>query len=309
MAKLVLWPSRQILTLHSIVILTAQVITNNEFVRMNPHTAPPVSVASLAESFWTNRNLIAHMTKRDVVGRYRGSVVGVMWSFLNPMFLLAVYTIVFSQVFKASWGGAQYRGTLDYALPLFVGMIVHTFFAETLIRAPGTIVNNVNYVKKIVFPVEILPVVASGTAFFHTLVSLLVLLGGCLLLNGYIYWTAIFLPFVLLPLMALTIGLAWILASLGVFLRDIAHPIGLAMTVLQFASPVFYPLEILPPSLRSWLMFNPLTLPIEQSRAVLIFGEIPDFSALTVYALISLITAWIGYAWFQETRRGFANVL
>jgi lipopolysaccharide transport system permease protein len=250
------------------------------------------------------------MTRRDVIGRYHGSVIGVMWSFLNPMFLLAVYTIVFSQVFKASWGGAQqHKGTLDYALPLFVGMIVHGFFAETLNRAPSMIVTNANYVKKIVFPLEILPVVASGTAVFHAFASVLVLLAGHFLLNGHLHWTTVFLPLVLFPLILLTIGIAWILASLGVFLRDIAHPIGLAMTLLQFASPVFYPVETLPPSLRSWLMFNPLTIPIEQARAVLIFGEVPDFSALAIYALVSLIAAWVGYAWFQETRKGFANVL
>lgn len=276
---------------------------------MNPHAAKPISLASLARSMWSNRQLILQMTKRDVIGRYKGSVMGVMWSLFNPLFLLLIYTFVFSVVFKARWGTDLHESKSQFATLLFVGMIVHGLFAETLNRAPGLVLGNVSYVKKIVFPLEILPVVAIGAALFHALVSVLVLVVAFVVLNGYLQWTIVFLPLVLLPLIVLTLGAAWGLASLGVFLRDVAQPIGLIMTVLLFASPVFYPITALPEYIRPWLMLNPLTFVIEQARAVLIFGQLPDWTGLAIYSLVSVLIAWIGYAWFQKTRKGFANVL
>ena len=276
---------------------------------MNPHAAQPTSLGSLIGNLWRHRELIQQMTKREVIGRYRGSVMGLLWSFANPLLLLAMYTIVFSVVFKARWGTGEPESKAEFAVLLFVGMIVHSLFAETLIRAPSLILTNVSYVKKIVFPLEILPVVAMGASAFHAVVSVLVLIAALVLVNGFLPWTAVFLPLVLLPLIVLSLGIAWALASLGVFLRDVAHPIGMAMTLLLFASPVFYPLSALPEYVRPWLMLNPLTFIIEQARAVLIHGQLPDVKGLLVYSLVSLTVAWIGYAWFQKTRKGFANVL
>lgn len=257
----------------------------------------------------SNRQLILQMTRRDVIGRYKGSVMGVLWSFFNPLFLLVVYTFVFSVVFKARWAGAVPQNKSDFAILLFMGMIIHTLFAETLSRAPTLIVANVSYVKKIVFPLEILPVIALGVALFHAAVSVAVLTVFFVLANGYIHWTTIFLPLVLLPLVVLTLGGAWALASLGVFLRDVVQPISLIMTVLLFASPVFYPLSALPASIRPWLILNPLTFIIEQSRAVVIYGQLPDWPGLGLYSAAAVLIAWLGYAWFQKTRKGFANVL
>jgi lipopolysaccharide transport system permease protein len=276
---------------------------------MNPHAAQPTSLSSLVSSLWRNRQLILQMTKRDVIGRYKGSVIGVMWSLFNPLFLLVIYSFVFTVVFNARWGVGLPESKSQFAILLFVGMIVHSLFAETLNRAPGLILSNVSYVKKIVFPLEILPVVAIGAALFHALVSVLVLAVAFVLLNGYLQWTIVFLPLVLLPLIVLTLGAAWGLASLGVFLRDVAQPIGMVMTVLLFASPVFYPITALPEYIRPWLMLNPLTLVIEQARAVLIFGQIPNWAGLAIYSLASVFIGWTGYAWFQKTRKGFANVL
>jgi lipopolysaccharide transport system permease protein len=249
------------------------------------------------------------MTKRDVIGRYKGSVMGLVWSFANPILLLAIYTLVFSVVFKARWGTSEPESRTQFAILLFVGMIVHSLFSETLIRAPSLILTNVSYVKKIVFPLEILTVVAMGASVFHAMVSVLVLASALVLLNGFLPWTAVFLPLVLLPLIVFSLGLAWALASLGVFLRDVAQPIGLAMTILLFASPVFYPVSALPEYVRPWLILNPLTFIIEQARAVLIYGQLPHAAGLLLYSLISLVIAWVGYAWFQKTRKGFANVL
>ena len=276
---------------------------------MNPHAPQPTSLKSLVLSLWKNRQLILQMTKREVIGRYKGSVIGVMWSFLNPLFLLVIYTFVFSVVFKARWGGEVPESKSQFAILLFVGMIVHSLVAETLNRAPGLILSNVSYVKKIVFPLEILPVVAICAALFHTLVSILVLVVAFLLMNGYLQWTTIFLPLVLLPLVVLTLGVAWGLASLGVFLRDVAQPIGMVMTVLLFASPVFYPISALPEYIRPWLMLNPLTFVIEEARATLIFGQMPEWAGLAIYSLASVVIGWVGYIWFQKTRKGFANVL
>lgn len=276
---------------------------------MNPHAAPPISPQSLIGSLWRHRRLIFQMAKREVVGRYKGSVIGLLWSFLNPVFMLAMYTFVFSVVFKARWGAGNAETRSQFALVLFVGMIVHSLFAEVLNRAPALILGNVSYVKKIVFPLEVLPVISMGAALFHGMVSLLVLLIAFAMMNGHLYWTAILVLPVLLPLVLLTLGLAWALASLGVFLRDVGQTIGLALIVLMYFAPVFYPVSALPAELRPWLMMNPITFPIEQARAVIILGQQPDWQGLLVYSLVAALVAWVGYAWFQTTRKGFANVL
>ena len=276
---------------------------------MNPHAPHPISINSLMSSIVRNRYLILQMTKREVIGRYKGSVLGVMWSFFNPLLLLVLYTFVFSVVFKARWGGDLTESKSQFAILLFVGMIVHTLFAETLNRAPWLIVNNVNYVKKIVFPLEILPVVALGASLFHLLVSIIVLIFTIFIINGHLQLTIIFLPLIFLPLVILILGISWAIASLGVYLRDVAQPIGMLMTVLMFASPVFYPINALPEFIRPWLMLNPLTCIIEQARAVLIFGNTPDWNGFIIYCLVAIFFAWVGYVWFQKTRKGFANVL
>ena len=276
---------------------------------MNPHAAPLTSPRALVVSLWRHRSLIAQMARREVVGRYKGSVIGLLWSFLNPIFMLAMYTFVFSVVFKARWGAGSGDSRSEFAIVLFVGMIVHSLFAEVLNRAPGLILGNVTYVKKIVFPLEVLPVVSMCAALFHGLVSLLVLLVAFALINGYVPWTAILVVPLLLPLMLLTLGLAWALASLGVFLRDVGQTIGLVLIVLMYFAPVFYPISALPAEFRPWLMLNPITFPIEQARAVLILGRMPDWDGLLVYSLVAAAIAWLGFAWFQKTRKGFANVL
>lgn len=276
----------------------------------NPHAAHPTSLVALAKSLWHNRQLIVQMTKREVVGRYKGSALGLAWSFFNPVFMLVVYTFVFSEIFKSRWGGIGGDDSkTQFAVVLFVGMIVLSLFSEVLNRAPGLILSNVNYVKKVVFPIEILPVIAMGAALFHSLISLGVLLAAFALFNGYLHWTAIFAPLVLLPLVILTLGLAWMLASLGVFLRDVGQTIGIITTVLMFLSPVFYPVTAVPERFRPFIMAQPLTFIIEQAREVLIWGHLPNWMGLSIYTLAAIAIAWAGYAWFQKTRKGFADVL
>lgn len=276
---------------------------------INPHAHPSTSLTSLARSLWQHRDLIAQMARREVVGRYRGSIMGLAWSFFNPVLMLVVYTFVFSVVFKARWGAGVEESQTGFAIVLFVGMIVYGLFSEMANRAPGLILSNVNYVKKVIFPLEILPVVSLGAALFHTLISLVVLLAAILLINGTLAWTVIFFPLVILPLLIATLGVAWFLASLGVFVRDVGQTVGIFTSVLMFASPVFYPVHALPEKFQVWLMLNPLTFVIEQSRAVMIFGKLPDWAGLGIYAVASLLIAWAGYWWFQKTRKGFADVL
>lgn len=279
---------------------------------MNPHANHRTSLKAMLHSLWSHRALIVQMSRRDVIGRYKGSVMGLLWSFLNPLLMLSVYTFFFAVVFKSRWGVAA-PGTEEsktqFAVILFAGMIVHSLFAEVLNRAPSLILSNANYVKKVVFPLEILPVISMLAALFHSAVSSAVLLLVFVLFNGYLHWTAIFLPLVIFPLVVLTMGLAWMLASIGVYVRDVGQTIGLAMTVLMFLSPVFFPVSSLPARLQPWMQANPLTFIIEQTRAVLIWGKLPHFAGLGLYLLLASVIAWAGFAWFQKTRKGFADVL
>lgn len=226
--------------------------------------------------------------------------------------MLSVYTFVFSIVFKARWGVSHAdapESKAMFAVVLFIGLIVHALFAEILTRAPTLITGNVNYVKKVVFPLEILPVVTAGAALFHAVVSLGVWLLAYLIFVGPPHWTLLFLPVIFLPLIILALGCAWILASLGVFLRDVSQTIGILVTVLMFTAPVFYPVSNLPPKIQPLVMLNPLTFIITEARDVAIWGNMPRFDWLGIYFLVSVLVASAGFAWFQKTRKGFADVL
>ncbi len=276
---------------------------------MNPHQAPRTSIGELFASLWRNRSLIVQMTKRDVIGRYRGSVLGLAWSFFNPLLMLMVYTFVFSVIFKARWGVGGGEDRAGFAIVLFVGIIVHGLFAECTNRAPGLILANVNYVKKVVFPLEILPWVAMGSTLFHSGISLLVLLLAQLLLNHTMPFTAVFFPIIILPLLLATMGVAWFLSAIGVYLRDVSQTVGILTTVLLFLSPVFYPLSALPEEYQIWVKLNPLTFTLEEGRKTLIFGQIPDGVGWGIYMFVSIAIAWMGFWWFQKSRKGFADVL
>jgi lipopolysaccharide transport system permease protein len=268
----------------------------------------PATPREIAASLWRNRSLINVSIKREVVGRYRGSVMGILWSFFNPLFMLIVYTFVFSVVFKARWSGGSESRT-EFALVLFAGLLVFNLFSECINRAPGLIVGNQNYVKKVVFPLEILPWVGLGAALFHGAVSLGVWLVAYLIFFGLPHPTMLYLPLILLPFCLFIMGLSWALASLGVYLRDVGQFIGLLTTVLMFLSPIFYPASALPEPYRALLYMNPLTPVIELARDVLFWGKAPDFVMLGIYMVATSIIAWLGFAWFQKTRKGFADVL
>jgi len=267
------------------------------------------SIVALFSSFWTNKELIWELTRRDVVGRYRGSLMGLAWSFFNPILMLAVYTFIFSVVFPSRWVSGGESSRVDFAIILFSGLIVHGLFAECINRAPGLILSNTNYVKKIVFPLEVLPWVAMGSALFHALVSLLVLLTAFFLSNKYIPWTVVLFPLIVAPLVLLTMGLAWFLSATGVFVRDIGQTTSIITSILMFVSPVFYPSSNLPQKYRPLLQLSPLTFIIEQGRGVLIWGTLPNWYGWAAYSATSVVVAWLGFWWFQKTRKGFADVI
>lgn len=291
------------------MISIIQKTTIDKGVGINPHQGHPASLAAMFKSCWHNRSLIWQMTRREVVGRYRGSLMGIAWSFFNPLLMLIIYTFVFSVVFKARWGVGGEESRTDFAIILFVGMIVHGLFAECINRAPGLILSNVNYVKKVVFPLEILPWIALGSALFYSMVSTFVLLLAQLIINHSLPWTCLFFPLVLVPLIFAAMGFAWFLAALGVYVRDIGQITGIFTTVLTFISPVFYPVSALPKDFQSLLRLNPLTLIIEESRKVLIFGQLPDWISLGISLFLGVLIAVSGFWWFQKTRKGFADVL
>ncbi len=275
---------------------------------MNPHAARSISPFALFGTLKTHRSLIYNLVKREVIGRYRGSMMGILWSFFNPVLMLVVYTFVFSVVFKARWVGGTDSKT-EFALVLFAGLMVYNLFAECINRSPGLVLGNVNYVKKVVFPLEILPVVAIGSAAFHLLVSLLVWLIFYLIYFGIPQATLLLFPLVLMPFFLLTLGFSWFLASLGVFLRDVSQIVGVMTTALMFLSPIFYPITALPQEYHIFLQINPLTFVIEQARDVMIWEKGMNWIAWAIYLLLAAIMAWLGFAWFQKTRKGFANVL
>jgi len=275
---------------------------------MTPHTPPSASPRALVASLVANRGLIATLVKREVVGRYRGSMLGILWSLFNPILMLAVYTFVFSFVFKSRWIGGTGSKT-EFALVLFAGLLVFNLFAECVNRSPALVLGNVNYVKKVVFPLEILPVVTLGSAMFHMLVSLGVWVIFYVVTMGLPQPTLLLLPLVIFPFALLTLGLCWFLASLGVFLRDVAQIVGVLTTVLMFMSPIFYQVDALPPAIRPAMLASPLTLTVEQIRDVMIWGRPLDPGAWAAFTLIAALVAWLGFSFFQKTRKGFADVI
>jgi lipopolysaccharide transport system permease protein len=268
----------------------------------------PATPVEMVASLWRNRSLIHASTKREVLSRYRGSTLGLLWSFLNPFCMLVVYTFVFSEIFKARWNSGSGSKT-EFALVLFAGLIVFNLFTECINRAPSQILSNPSYVKKVVFPLEILPFVGLLSALYHMLISLGVWLLVYFVLFGMPHPTVLYLPLIVIPFVLFIMGLSWSLASLGVYLRDVGQFIGVITTVILFLSPVFYPASALPETYRHLLYLNPLTPVIEQTRAVLYFGQSPDLIMLSVYWLVSLVISWLGFVWFQKTRKGFADVL
>ena len=259
-------------------------------------------------SIWRHRDLVWQLTERDARSRYRGSAGGLFWMALHPLLMLAVYTFFFTEMFPTRWStGAGTRG--EFALVLFVGLLLHGLLAEVMTRAPTLVIANPNLVKKVVFPLDLLPVVSLGSTLVHFAIGIAIWLAFHLFLKGAPPVTALWLPVVVLPLALLSLGIAWGFASLGVYLRDVGYLVPVFASILLFASPIFYPLDAIKGPLRAIVLASPLTIPVESARRVLIEGSPPDFAALGAYALVAIVAAYLGFAWFQGTRKGFADVV
>jgi lipopolysaccharide transport system permease protein len=253
--------------------------------------------------------LIVQLAKRDVLGRYRGSFLGIFWSLLRPLFMLAVYTVVFGYIFESKLGNHPDESKLDFTLALFCGLVLFDFFAESLSRAPMLVLSNPNYVTKVVFPLEILPVSAIGAALTHLLISFVPLVIGLWVAHGSVPLTILYLPVILLPLILLCLGLSWFLASLGVFIRDINSVVPVVIVILMYASAIFYSISKVPPNLLPIVLYNPLALVIEQARNAVLWGIAPVWGRYTLALVASFAVTVLGYAFFMRTKNAFADVL
>nr|WP_272763359.1 ABC transporter permease [Luteimonas sp. BLCC-B24]MDC7807935.1 ABC transporter permease [Luteimonas sp. BLCC-B24] len=269
------------------------------------HSTSPIA---LARTVSRNQGLIRGLVVREVVGRYKGSVMGLMWSFFTPIMMLAVFTFVFSYVFNARWGTGTGSKT-EFALVLFAGLMAFNLFAECCNRAPLLVTGNLGYVKKVVFPLEVLPVVSLAAGVFHFFVSFAVWFVFHLMMIGLPPATFLLTPLAVLPLVLMALGFSWLLASLGVYLRDVAQVVGSLTLVLLYLSPIFYPISVMPEQYQAVMRVSPLTSTVEQMRGLMMWGHGFDWRAWGISMGVALLIAWLGFAWFQKTRKGFADVL
>ena len=263
---------------------------------------------NILSAFGRNRSLVFELTRREILGRYRGASFGLLWSLISPFLMLLVYTLAFGYIMKGRWPGST-GSTTDFALILFVGLTVHGFFAECVNRSPNLVVGNTSYVKRVVFPLDLLVWSMTFSALFHLLMNTLVLLLLQLVWNGEIHATTLLFPIVVLPLIILTVGVGWIVSALGVYLRDIGQVVGVITAAMLFLSSAIVPVESVPQHYRWVFQINPLTFIIDQARQVVIWGNIPDWSGLFVYCGVAIVVAFAGHMLFQKLRRGFADVL
>jgi lipopolysaccharide transport system permease protein len=263
---------------------------------------------AFVRNLWRGRALIRQFTRREIEGRYKSSFLGLAWSFINPLVLLVVYTFVFGVVFKQRWAGAS-GGLSQFGLVLFAGMITFGIFSECAGRAPTLIVSTPNFVKRVVFPLELLAVSVLGSALFHAAVSLIMLAVVHLAIGGTASWSWFLVPVALVPMACLSLGMIWGLSSLGVFIRDLHYAVTLLVQVLFFLTPIFYSIEAVPPAFRAPLLLNPLTSIVTTVRGTIFPDVATAWPALGVTSVISVVAMLLGYAWFMRTRRSFGDVL
>ncbi len=257
-----------------------------------------------------NRTLLKQMVRRNVQSKYQGSALGIAWSVIHPLMMLIIYTYVFSVVFKARWGvqnASETKGA--FAIILFCGMAVYSIFSEAVSLSATQITGNANYVKKVVFPLPLLPVSQVVSSFVQGLVWVVLLLLGAIFIYGNISWTMLLLPLVWLPLFLFTLGISCFVASLGVYFRDTPYVLQVILQVLFFITPIFYPISAVPEKLQILLKINPLTMMIEETRKVLLYAQVPDWKFFAVSLAVGIAVFILGFAWFNKTQKGFADVL
>lgn len=257
----------------------------------------------------THRYLFLQMLKRDVEARYRGSQLGFLWAFMYPIMMLLVYTFVFGMVMRVKWG-VEGHENIDFGLILFAGLLCHGLMAEVIVGATGLITGNSQYVKKVVFPLQILTLVSVANALFHMLLGLLILIVIFLVSGNTLYWTVLLAPIVIAPLLIFLLGASWFVSVLGVYVRDLSQVIGVLMTMLLFLGPIVYPFSSVPEQIKPYVLWlNPLTIIVEQLRAVVLFGNLPDWHLLGIYTVFAFLMLFAGMWFFKRTRDGFADVI
>ncbi len=267
-------------------------------------------VLGALRSLWNHRALIARLSRRDISARWRGSFLGPLWAVAMPLFLLAVYSFVFSTILKGRWApAAEGQPAPPFAIVLFTGLILFQLFSETINASPGIVRTNATFVKQVVFPLEILPVVAFVGALFQTLVSALVLAAGYVILWGLPPASSLWLPLAILPLPFLTLGLAWLLAAIGAFVRDTAQVAALLTTILMFLCPIFYPLDAVPQAYRFLVLWNPLSVVVSGARAALFGGPAPGLAEIAISTAVSLVFFELGYRFFCRTKEAFIDAV
>lgn len=260
--------------------------------------------------FVTHRDLLCQMLVRNIAVRYRGSALGFLWSFANPLMMLAVYTFVFGVVFKARWEIEGMAGNrASFPLIMFCGMAVYNIFSESANVATAVVTSNPSYVKKVVFPLELLPLCTVLTALVFGLAWFTLLLLGSVFFLGSPSWTVFLLPVTLAPLILLSAGVAFLVASLGVYLRDMQQLVGIVTQMLFFMTPIFYPVTLVPEKLRWVLQLNPLSTVVEQTRRLFLYGQPPEALPCLLVLAVSLVVFQLGLAWFAKTKKGFADVI
>jgi lipopolysaccharide transport system permease protein len=283
------------------------VATKAHFMREN-NRRHPGSVVEFARSLMAHHDLIFRLSAREFSQRFRGSILGLAWAVLIPLLTALIYTFVFSTVFKARWPGVA-DGPFDFAIIFLTGIVVHAIFAESVARAPTLVVGNANYVKKVIFPLEILPIVNVLTASINAGIGISIVLLGNLILNGKLHLAIIALPLIVAPYLVFVVALVLFFAAVGVYLRDLSQVVALLITVTMFLTPIFFPIEAVPERFRIAIWLNPLTFVVQQVRSAVIFGEWPNFVGLTIYAAASMVALAFSFWLFQRLRNGFADVL
>lgn len=254
--------------------------------------------------------LIGPLTRREFQSRYKGSILGFVWTFIQPLLLLAVYTFVFSVIFKTRWGVvSQDEGRLAFALALFAGILTFSLIGDVVSAAPSIILGHANFVKRVVFPLEILPLVKLLGTAIHAVIGMAILIFVLAIDRGRLNGTLILLPLIWLPALFFSLGWAYLFASLGVFIRDLGATIQILVTVLFFLSPIFYPLEAVPERFRFVCRMNPVANFVENTRLVVLGGFFPDWRLYAIHFVISIFIFTIGFIWFMKSRKAFADVL
>ncbi|NEN84307.1 ABC transporter permease [Paenibacillus elgii] len=266
-------------------------------------------MTSVLRNLFNHRNLLFQFVQRDIVARYRGSYLGLVWTLVQPLVMLVVYSFVFSVIFKVKWGNAEGVSKLDFAMVTFAGLIIFQIFSEPMYRSTAILSANSNYVKKVVFPLEILPTSAVFSGIILNMFSMIILIATLFFYQYPVGWNLLLIPVLILPLTLFTLGFSYIVTTLGVFFKDLGQAMGIIMNILFYISPVFYPVTAVPKEFQIYMNLNPLTFFVESFRAITIYNTQPNWMNYIVMLIISLFLFFLGSTLFNKSKETFSDVI